>query len=961
MSDTNEGQTTPSNISLLDFLSRQKTASQEKSDDFAHFKAIVDKDPFDAVFGRRLTSNQKPTDTSWSSFSWMFEAKTSKEGQKTSQEPVASNTPLIARLHSIASSSGYNTRGSIKTSPNNDENLKPTSSKPPNTHINSTGQVDEYEFDPISMRKVLKSKPTMATVAKPSKSLFDPLFAEKGVDISVKPYKPHRVFGYTTKSSSQRDPLKAHSPDSKAVKSKAETSRLVELRKLKAANLGNSIDTTAEYHGKWIPASETLDESPEKELIANSVSDEAPLFSGTTYEAKSEAILKGASRSKQDWLDREGFGSKPESLVSETYQQNAPEIEHPRKKAEARLQPSLDCIKSASQASDKLEPSLDRLTAPSKKAMRFQSSRILGSYDAQESTNEGLDLLRASDVRASPKPARRSRQDSEQTKKYRRQKLENDFESRQKDDDGISIVFPNTILESSKKLSESLNNLWHRLRAQQKTWLTGTVESLSNIKDTLVENLGQSADQKKPEAISTEVKTAQNVQKSASKSIQTFTPSQEVLDAEQQSKARTLALRQATLDAKNLEAESKVKENALAQKLKATYEDEYGPITADHRQIKGTDRVDQLAKKLDGAILELDQHFTQLLVDMWSRYRMEVKTSHREVMQKVKAIRARWPSSTDTLTTEPIPLSRLVTICEARLKDARNFQAVASQQVEAIRAGREASSATLPPTRSMMSSDSKDMQPEREEQVTRDDAAENSAVEAEQTPSATTDAPPSRAPLLYKVLAYDSSTLQMTIAETTSSISPTEDAETQLLNTTEVLSRLNNVAKFLPYFADMEKQGYEIVSGSGDMLVFRRVRASVQSAEATSKTSNVDMKDLTNTSSPPWPQQNLAESASQSITPNASSSKVRRQEDVFSGSGQKWHEEGGSSGSSSNKDGSEQGWFRKTVKRVFLAGTFTAAVAYTIGVVAEQAGAQVQEVGSRRSGRPGIYSTENSR
>ncbi|KAJ6444998.1 conserved serine-threonine rich protein [Purpureocillium lavendulum] len=75
-------------------------------------------------------------------------------------------------------------------------------------------------------------------------------------------------------------------------------------------------------------------------------------------------------------------------------------------------------------------------------------------------------------------------------------------------------------------------------------------------------------------------------------------------------------------------------------------------------------------------------------------------------------------------------------------------------------------------------------------------------------------------PALYKILAYDPATQGITIAETTSGVQETASSESPAA----VLLRLSNPSKFLPHFAPLQSQGYEIVSGSGDMLVFRKVR-----------------------------------------------------------------------------------------------------------------------------------------
>ncbi|OGM40967.1 conserved serine-threonine rich protein [Aspergillus bombycis] len=73
----------------------------------------------------------------------------------------------------------------------------------------------------------------------------------------------------------------------------------------------------------------------------------------------------------------------------------------------------------------------------------------------------------------------------------------------------------------------------------------------------------------------------------------------------------------------------------------------------------------------------------------------------------------------------------------------------------------------------------------------------------------------------YRVLAYDPSTLQITRAESNSSFHTTHE----FLHPSEILPRLNNPSKFLPYFEEMQIDGYEIVSGGGDILVFKKALA----------------------------------------------------------------------------------------------------------------------------------------
>ncbi|KAI3543698.1 hypothetical protein CSPX01_06021 [Colletotrichum filicis] len=77
-----------------------------------------------------------------------------------------------------------------------------------------------------------------------------------------------------------------------------------------------------------------------------------------------------------------------------------------------------------------------------------------------------------------------------------------------------------------------------------------------------------------------------------------------------------------------------------------------------------------------------------------------------------------------------------------------------------------------------------------------------------------------REPTIYKILAYDPTMQAINTAETTSVV---PDSATPL-TPAEVILRLSNPTKFFPYFSTLQKEGYEIVSGSGDVLVFRKVR-----------------------------------------------------------------------------------------------------------------------------------------
>jgi len=108
-------------------------------------------------------------------------------------------------------------------------------------------------------------------------------------------------------------------------------------------------------------------------------------------------------------------------------------------------------------------------------------------------------------------------------------------------------------------------------------------------------------------------------------------------------------------------------------------------------------------------------------------------------------------------------------------------------------------------------------------------------------------------PTIYKVLACDPWTLDVSIAETTSTVPD----QTTPLTPSEVLPRLSNPTKFLPHFEPLRAEGFEIVSGQGGILVFRQVREAPTSSSPASS-------PLPSSSYSASPESNAAASASSS-------------------------------------------------------------------------------------------------
>lgn len=199
-----------------------------------------------------------------------------------------------------------------------------------------------------------------------------------------------------------------------------------------------------------------------------------------------------------------------------------------------------------------------------------------------------------------------------------------------------------------------------------------------------------------------------------------------------------------------------------------------------------------------------------------------------------------------------------------------------------------------------------------------------------------------------RILAFDSVNSQVVCAETTSSMHGSES----IRSAADVLLHLNNPAKFLPHLAKMRADGYEIVSGGSDILIFRKI-ASKGSESGMSGSSDIehltistedrlgsvaDSLDAKDGYLPPQPSSN---------TDRPKSRIVQRQETVFTGGPPNWSPYNSPSSSSiateelecpqteSSNKSSTASKLGKGLRRIVLSGVATAGTFYAIGVVCE--------------------------
>ena len=238
--------------------------------------------------------------------------------------------------------------------------------------------------------------------------------------------------------------------------------------------------------------------------------------------------------------------------------------------------------------------------------------------------------------------------------------------------------------------------------------------------------------------------------------------------------------------------------------------------------------------------------------------------------------------------------------------------------------------------------------PKLQESSTSPDTDLEKSVEA--TPkdldvSATSNALPEQ--ITYRILAFDPQSQEITSATSTSSSQSQLDASAaeRIISVPEALLSLNSPARFLPYFAEIQAEGYELIRGSGDVVVFKQVReASTTPAPKVDKvappaysyrdTNPIDGTTTGNYASPTGFVNHdaiVAPTREDEVSdgPKAASgaAKVTRQEPVFSG-GQRWQE----ANASQTK---RPGRARRVVRRVFWGAVWVGACSYAVGVVVE--------------------------
>ncbi|KAL8243758.1 hypothetical protein R6Q59_010016 [Mikania micrantha] len=1055
-----------------DYLNQQEYWAQTKKDfakfdqDFESFKAAVDRaimtDPYGTLFGRRLQSPPSTNNASW--ISWLFNRDDPPVRHPTGvkSQPQAKKIEIEVLDKDDVSSAKSSASLAVKV-----EEAKPIFDK--------SAQDMEYTYDPISGRKVPRAIKKVESAKPQNKTILETLFSEHG-SAPDKPVKQRRVYGHDSQSARRpQECVESENAESGNPQRGFESSRMREFRQLRASTVGNSIHTTAEFGGKFENDRDTessQDIRSTRKMIQHD--EDTPLFAGTAYEAKAEKIAQAPKNPKSTWLEKEGFRAQDTPTTGD----------HGTKPIGTRLEPSFDRMQHGTPHIQqgkfifKLQPAVDRIQVSKPREMMKGSPTLLNvspieqtqsqplalagsrSQASESEQREDVDLLRASDVRAATRVARTTKQEAAQAKTESRSQLETKFDKVHNETSGEVISDAKQLRADSGRLSRDIDSVEKHVEKYPNGVVAKTMAATgmafktdskpySARKVDLTERLEFANDSldKLPSIYKPQTERSLS---------QDTSVAQSVMDEQKAREELTRSQRIASQQANDLKRKEDVQIEQLAKRIRDTFETEQGPIDLSYNPI--------LASKVEPKD-EVMEHVLEHKASAdgsveFFHAKQQFLSEVNNVSQDIKLLREKTEKLDKVLqnkTMEPAAVAETaaVLMTEAR-SHLRKVEALHSMYDRSQRVSHPLASATVKPgvfpnpaiekhtqvfepryvqLLNEAKSVHKDLQNiraalhdlqrsrvARDVKKSHDDRSptqepESAAASHRQIASSKSEVHSSP----YLILAYDKAAGE--VQQTAMDRLPWKPTEkTEKTNAIRIMGSLNYPAAFVTHFVDLEKAGYELSSGGGDMLIFQKkvdaptqaesrpseplapasqsLRNMIAAEEASSqpeisetitqpkaskpKQAATVLDDIPEDIPQPGPSAPTAPPTNPLRNKSKLGLKVRRQEQVFSGTipvrtaSNPTNRKSGETETETHEPGNREevpSIFKRTtrtLKRGVLGLAAFGAAAYTIGVVAEGIGAQAQidgdaAIGPRRKmvmpvgQRPGIYSTESSR
>lgn len=661
----------------------------------------------------------------------------------------------------------------------------------------------------------------------------------------------------------------------------------------------------------------------------------------------------------QNWLVQEGFNTAPRS--SDTAKTQAPYTEG---QIAGVLKLSLHKPnferprKTPLSTPSKIETALERQSRKARcAAAEIKKDRPGLTYDPEDTKTEDIDLLTASDIRASAGRVRMT-QETPQQKQERRKALESDYEKRP---DYLEKQLESEIAANNERseveLMQELESIAKDVRKRdaaksaheqeinaQKAAMEAHEAGRSRIEQTDVKASGQSIQPGEGDM-------ASNVHEFASRGRWY---KQKAPHASSGAEHR---LQKAS------------KDRALVREIRDIYEDSYGTIDTSHRQ--------QTAKQLENASdYPADAYPGTLYEQPWSA---NVLNDHPETDSQAIAPAIQKSGPLDQHQTQDFQGLSLIGKLFSELREnqtlLQNYQSElrkiptedeSNNLFQRLKAHEQRLMHTLKAAQSLIkdaatiSSNTKTGAASEIAPSVKEEPASIPTTPVKQDLTSEEARPASS--IVYKILAYDPSTKKVSTTKTSTLAEPLSEKS---LSFSEALSGLENPAKFLPHFAALQNAEYEIAAGGPNFLVFKKshqisARAELEepTLEACEPSSDAPIRyanpiDGTTTqtgnfASPtgfvnydlPYPMDEPL--ADPPPAPKAQSwkskprDKIRRQEDVFSGSSrrpsQSPHEHHRIKAKTKHRRSTRR---RRTFKRMFLVGLLTAGGCYAVGAASE--------------------------
>lgn len=627
-----------------------------------------------------------------------------------------------------------------------------------------------------------------------------------------------------------------------------------------------------------------------------------------------------AQPDKQHWLMREGFGQSQEETTPATGKQRA---------SPSRMGSALD------RHHKKPRPSTSTAEPTKTGAL---------SYDPKEIRIDDVDLLTASDIRASAGRPRMAVQETAKEKHDRRELLEKDYNERPAD------------LE--KQLDAEL--LAQKIKSEE----------------TLMRELEQIAkEQRKRDVVRNAHEEEVKSQKAAMEAHETFRSSNNAISSglgsghsqrggDMASNVHEYGGRDRWYKRKaphaNANAERKLlqasRDKSLVREIRDIYEENYGTIDTKHRQPLPQSSIEHSQYPSDaypGTVYE--QQWTANVLndhpDIDTRGSLSA-TEQSQLQDDYEKLKLQALSLIGRLFHEMRENQALLQEHRVKLQeltskeDAQNLFHCFKKREQRIMDTLKAAQSLFKSTSASTTTQTETSEPESQPCLT--DAPSAKSEKSTQDPMGSDSM---EFPTLYKILAYDPSAQKVTTTKTTSLVGSVTEKP---LSFSEALFGLNNPAKFLEHFRALKSGEYQIAAGGPNLLIFKKVRQLKPSPEEkaaeqplwhanpidgmVAPTGNFASPTGFVNYDPPLPEpeiQNCPKAAPNTVRGD---DKVRRQEDVFSGSSRRPpHDQYARNSSSRSRAKSKyrRARRRKIVRRMLWVGALAAASCYAIGVALE--------------------------